>query len=115
MSTKDTSVTWESRMAATSEDRATKARQKELEPRYGVLVRWVRADDPQDISPEILAARCLGIEYGDPGPLLPEIYCRECWGDRYIWVGNAWGLKHKGDSLSCKHECHKDEVWMATA
>ena len=52
--------------------------------------------------------------YGTPGkPLEPE-WCRECWGETYVWLGNAWGLQHVGGSATgCRHECHDGEVWMA--
>ncbi len=77
---------------------------------------WRESDDPPDILPEILAARCLGISYGDPGPRLPDDTCRQCWGERYVWVGNGWGLRHAGGKLfGCDHSCHEGEVLMASA
>lgn len=57
-----------------------------------------------------------GISYGDPGPVLPPECCRECWGDRHVWLGNAWGLRHRGGSvLDCRHHCHDGEVLLASA
>lgn len=84
---------------------------------FGLFKLWLTEDDPQGIIPQIIAARCLGISYGDPGPKLDEKACRECWGDRHVWLGNVWGLKHQNDTrtLECKHECHDDEVWVAEA
>jgi hypothetical protein len=82
---------------------------------YGVFARWLKRDDPEGIMPQIVAARCLGIQYGDPGPKLPADMCRQCWGDRYVWLGNTWGLQHsegRGHS-SCAHGCHEGEVWQA--
>ena len=87
---------------------------------------WREPDDPEDILPEILAARCLGIAYGDPGPLLPDDVCRECFGDRHVWMGNGWGLRHVtpppvppadewGRMFGCGHSCHEGEVLMASA
>ncbi len=68
------------------------------------------------VLPQIIAAACLGITYGDPGPRLPEEMCRECWGDRHVWLGNCWGVHHAGgSSLNCKHSCHDGEVWLAPA
>lgn len=76
--------------------------------------QWREPRDPPDILPEILAARCLGLSYGDPGPVLPPEWCRACWGDRHVWYGNAWGLRHVGEGLqSCEHACHEGQVWMA--
>jgi hypothetical protein len=77
--------------------------------------------EPQvEILPEIIAANCLGITYGDPGPKLPSGRdCRECWGERYMWMGNTWGMSHKsavpgqGGLFGCSHECHEGEVWQA--
>lgn len=74
-----------------------------------------------DIDPQIIAARCLGIAYGDPGPQLPEGTCRECYGERHVWLGNTWGLRHTeprkfpapGHLFGCGHTCHEGEVWMA--
>lgn len=69
-----------------------------------------------EIMPEIIAANCLGIVYGDPGPPLESNWCRQCWGERHVWLGNCWGLQHAGGSSSgCQHECHIGEVWMASA
>lgn len=76
----------------------------------------VHGFEPQvEIAPEIIAANCLGITYGDPGPKLRPEMCRQCWGERYIWLGNTWGLHHQGEEFngSCSHYCHDGEVWMA--
>lgn len=79
-----------------------------------IFARWRRPDDPEDIVPQILAARCLGISYGDLGPRLPPDVCAECWGDRYVWYGNTWGLRHVGDAHGrCAHACHDDEILLA--
>jgi hypothetical protein len=60
-----------------------------------------------EIDPKVIAARCLGINYGDPGPALPPGACRECWGDRLVWLGNCWGMAHAGGtSAGCQHSCH---------
>ena len=112
---------WEERMSAKHrpryngifrmEDRSP----DEIQKAYGtVFSEYFRESDPFPIIPKILAARCLGIEYGDPGPKLKPEMCRQCWGDRHVWLGNCWGLKHTGrDGLSCcDHECHQGEVWM---
>jgi hypothetical protein len=80
-----------------------------------VFAEWRLPDDPADIMPQILAARCLGITYGDPGPRLPADACRQCWGERHVWYGNTWGLTHIGDLFACQHECHDDEVLLASA
>jgi hypothetical protein len=67
-----------------------------------------------EILPEIIAANCLGITYGDPGPKLPTKTCRKCWGDRHVWLGNAWGMEHAGGAMNgCQHACHEGEVWLA--
>jgi len=79
-----------------------------------MFAEWRLPGDPPDILPQVLAARCLGISYGDPGPLLAADYCRECWGDRYVWIGNTWGLKHTGaGGVRCECACHKQEGWLA--
>ena|GEM_PF-1642178 len=79
-------------------------------------------DDPwpfgasEEILPQVVAAWCLGISYGDPGPPLGPEACRECWGDRHVWLGNCWGLRHRGGTMSgCGHSCHEGEVWLAGA
>lgn len=71
--------------------------------------------EPQvEIIPEIIAANCLGITYGDPGPKLPPEVCRECWGERHVWLGNVWGMEHAGGTMDgCQHDCHGGEVWLA--
>ena len=74
--------------------------------------RWREKNDPEDIMPQVLAARCLGIAYGDPGPKLPDDVCRRCWGERYVWLGNVWGIKKQCGDCACP--CHRDEVWMAS-
>ena len=73
-------------------------------PKYGF--------EPQvEISPEIVAANCLGITYGDPGPRLPEDACRECWGDRHVWYGDCWGWRHTGAGWNgCQCQCHEGET-----
>lgn len=73
--------------------------------------------EPQvEILPEIIAANCLGITYGDPGPVLGGEWCRECWGERYVWLGNGWGLRHTGGTMNdCQHACHEDQVWLAAS
>ena len=58
----------------------------------------------------------LGPRYGDPGPMLPPEVCRECWGYRHVWLGNTWGMRHRGGpSHDCRHVCHEGEVWLASA
>lgn len=80
------------------------------------FAKWQTPDDVPGVLPEVLAARVLGLSYGDPGPLLPETYCRQCWGDRLVWHGNAWGARHIGcDVHNCTHECHKNEAWIGYA
>lgn len=77
------------------------------------FTRYYRDGDPDDIMPEILAARCLGLTYGDPGPP-NEQACKPCWGERKIWLGNAWGNIHAGGTIyGCVCSCHRDEVWLA--
>ncbi len=88
------------------------------------LNHWRLPDDPQDINPEILQARAEGRQYGDLGDLRPPDQwpqCRQCWGDRYVWYGNAWGVKHVEhrpddwpaggfrDALDCPHHCHQSD------
>lgn len=105
---------------------AERARARRVSPLVGLSHR-IRQDpssvdfsgyllpgEPPDILPQILAARCLGIEYGDPGPKLPPEVCRQCWGERYVWRGNCWGTEHQGDVslFDCRHECHEGEVWL---
>jgi hypothetical protein len=69
-----------------------------------------------EILPQIIAARCLGIEYGDPGPPLGGEWCRDCWGERHVWLGNCWGLQHAGGTINgCQHTCHVGQVWLASA
>lgn len=100
---------WEARMAE-------RARTRAVGGRYGLFSRWLRPGDPEDILPEILAARCLGIRYGDPGPLLDPGMCRACWGDRHVWLGNTWGLQHREPGFGdCRHACHEGEIWRASA
>lgn len=89
--------------------------------RLGQFIKWSQRGDPDDILLEIIAARCLGIEYGDPGPKLPEGTCKECWGERKVWYGNCWGYKHikpgpkpnPHSILKCAHECHDNEMYEA--
>ena len=128
--------TWEERMAVGNKARREAAARQALahlarrglpfSPAYGVFAQWLEPGDPEDINPMILAARCLGITNGDPGPRLPESDCRVCWGDRYVWYGNAWGLSHvdrqpadplyrDGGSFHCAHACHEGEVLLASA
>jgi hypothetical protein len=80
--------------------------------------------EPQvEILPQIIAANCLGITYGDPGPPLESNWCRECWGERHVWLGNTWGLQHAQPSPfpaprrmhDCGHSCHEGEHWLASA
>lgn len=72
--------------------------------------------DVVDVLPEIISARCLGISYGDPGPRVPGDRCRECWAERYVWIGNGWGLHHIDPGFgACKHACHDGEVWLAAS
>lgn len=80
-----------------------------------VFLRYYPAGSDQvEILPQIIAANCLGITYGDPGPKLDPGMCRDCWGDRSVWLGNAWGVQHAGGTSSgCTHECHDGEVWLA--
>jgi hypothetical protein len=105
---------WEARMAAKAAERSRAAAQAEAEQRYGVFAQWLQSDDPPEILPEILAARCLGISYGDPGPELEPDICRQCWGDRYVWLGNAWGMEHTPPGFNhCQHACHQDEICLA--
>lgn len=70
---------------------------------------------PDGVLPEVVAAKILGIEYGDPGPMVPEATrgCAWCWEDRYCWMGNTWGLKHKVPGrANCKCECPHNEVLL---
>jgi len=124
--------TWEERMAEKHQakrDRAAAEKIREVEaarraylgevflpfypPDDGVLkYGW----EPEvEVLPEVIAANCLGITEGDPGPKEPGDYCRECWGERYVWLGNCWGHEHAGDGIGrgCQHECHEGEVWLA--
>jgi len=109
--------TWEERMAAL----AHSALQGRVRPDSDPMAQWREPDDPEGILPQILAARCLGIAYGDPGPELPGDKCRACYGDRSVWLGNAWGMRHKpgdarlGGLFGCCHPCHDDEAWLAGA
>jgi hypothetical protein len=103
---------WEHRMAA----RAAERRKLLVAMEAGdVFAQWRLPSDPPDILPQILAARCLGIEYGDPGPRIKdERVCRQCWGTHYVWYGNCWGLDHAAPGRDgCDHECHDGEVWLA--
>lgn len=76
--------------------------------------RWRKPNEPMTVLPQVLAAECLGIKYGDPGPRLSDTYCRACWGDRHVWLGNVWGIEHVGDtSRGCKCACHVGEMWIA--
>lgn len=82
--------------------------------RLGEFAKFSHPSDPDGILLEIIAARCLGIEYGDPGPKLDPDRCVQCWGTHHMWYGNCWGFKHTPPGLSaCKHECHENEVWLA--
>lgn len=83
-----TEDSWEHRMAARAAERRKIVRLLEA---GDVFAEWRLPGDPDDIAPQVLAARCLGISYGDPGPRLPPDVCAECWGDRYVWYGNTWG------------------------
>ena len=75
------------------------------------FAQWRLPDDPEDISPLVLAGRVLGLAYGDPGPVLAPEWCRPCWGERHVWYGNAWGLQHQGvDLFKCGCSCHEGEV-----
>lgn len=102
-------------MARRAAERKTAGRARQVvEGSTSDFSRYRQPGDPDEILPEILAARCLGITYGDPGPKLPPETCRPCWGDRYVWLGNTWGLQHAGGPLSgCQHDCHDGEVWLA--
>lgn len=92
----------------------TKKEDERLQQRLGAFYVYTEPDDPAEILLEIIAARCLGIKYGDPGPVLPSDACRQCWGDRHVWLGNVWGVEHTGGTMrGCKHECHQDEMWIA--
>lgn len=107
---------WEARMAQRARTRAEALWRRYVDARYGVFSQWLQPDDPEEILPQILAARCLGISYGDPGPRLPDEMCRECWGDRHVWLGNAWGLQHREPGFNgCRHACHEGELWLASA
>jgi hypothetical protein len=107
---------WEARMAERAQTRAEALWRRHADQRYGVFSQWLRPGDPEEIIPEILAARCLGIQYGDPGPLLDLGMCRQCWGDRHVWLGNVWGLQHLPPGFSnCRHACHEGGLWLASA
>jgi hypothetical protein len=107
--------TWEERMSQRAAVRAFRNRPDPSDP----FAQWREPGDPPEIMPQILAARCLGIQYGDPGPRLPNSWCRQCWGDRHVWLGNAWGAQHTGDGIfdrygrKCQHACHEGEVLLA--
>jgi hypothetical protein len=118
--------TWEERMAAKHRARMMRGVEERRRAYLGeAFLRFYPDDDeehlrwgfePQvEIMPEIIAANCLGITYGDPGPPLESNWCRQCWGDRHVWLGNTWGLQHVGGTSSgCQHGCHAGEVWMAS-
>jgi len=107
-------MTWEANMARKAKEKEQAPREAAHSERLGEFAKWSMPSDPEGILLEIIAARCLGIKYGDPGPHHHPSVCRECWGDRKVWLGNVWGLQHTGGLFSgCRHECHKDEVWMA--
>lgn len=113
---------WEARMAARHRKAAALNLDDGRKVYLGeVFMRYwpqecLRPDFGIEINPEIIAANCLGITYGDPGPRLPPDVCRECWGERHIWLGNAWGMRHAGGTMDgCEHPCHAGEVWMASA
>lgn len=106
--------TWEERMSQRAHARASKETQAAHRDRLGEFTRYVHPDDPDEILLEIIAARCLGITHGDPGPKLPPEDCRQCWGDRLVWVGNTWGLNHRGIPRDqCRHTCHDNEILLA--
>jgi len=123
--------TWEERMSQRAKARTSPSlasrRRVALQGREAyvaaMFIRYYEPGDPDEILPEILAARCLGIKYGDPGPELEPEWCRECWGDRHVWLGNAWGLQHvrpgpepaPGRMHDCRHACHEGEIWMAAS
>jgi hypothetical protein len=119
--------TWEERMAAKHRARMMRGVEERRRAYLGeAFLRFYPDDDeehlrwgfePQvEIMPEIIAANCLGITYGDPGPPLESNWCRQCWGERHVWLGNCWGLQHAGGTLSgCQHGCHAGEVWMGSA
>jgi hypothetical protein len=113
--------TWEERMAA--KHRAKVDAEVEAARRAYLGEVFLRFYPPHtgvfepmvEILPEVIAANCLGIAYGDPGPRLEGKWCRQCWGDRHVWLGNAWGLQHTGGLGlgECKHGCHEGEAWLA--
>lgn len=116
--------TWEERMAARAaaahEPALRSARDAETSARREYLTRMFEPFWPAGVTgevlPQVIAAACLGIEYGDPGPPLDAEACRECWGDRHVWLGNCWGMQHAGSTMTgCGHSCHVGEVWLAAA
>jgi hypothetical protein len=107
---------WEHRMSTRHRERVSREHRERMRARLGEFVRYLHADDPDEILLEIIAARCLGLSYGDPGPHLPPDLCRWCWGDRKIWLGNTWGMRHTsfgGGFEICQHSCHANEIWLA--
>lgn len=118
--------TWEERMAARNKARVMREIEERRRAYLGeAFLRFYPPDDdiwqwgfePQvEILPGIIAANCLGITYGDPGPRLPPDLCRDCWGDRHVWLGNCWGVEHTGGTRTgCQHSCHEGEAWLASA
>lgn len=80
---------------------------------HGKFARFYRAGDPAEARLEVLAARCLGITDGTPGPAIPYRHaCRKCWDRNMVWNGIAWALKHRRGrgplSVPCRHRCHRD-------
>jgi len=115
--------TWEERMSRRTRQREGGALDERRAQFLGeALLPFWPPDDPwpfgasEEVLPEIIAARCLGIGYGDPGRLLGGETCHECWGDRRVWLGDCWGVRHRGGTMSgCRHPCHEGEIWMGAA
>lgn len=57
---------------------------------------------------------CMDRPYGTLGAELDPSICRQCWGDRHVWLGNAWGMQHVGGFSGCQHACHDGEIWLAS-
>ena len=106
---------WAERMSARAKARvaATEAVEPDDEGRIAAERYCMACGTVGCIGTTSLCRECMERPLYTLGEPLPPSRCRTCWGEHYVWLGNAWGAQHVGGFSGCQHICHADEVWLA--